>query len=89
MARMVTINQIPVDADDPCAMKAALELVRIRMVAGEQVEEFSIQSPVNRETIRFTPGNIKLLDQEIERLDRACRIKNGCAVPTRRMRFRY
>ncbi len=89
MTRMVTINRIEVDADDPCALKSALELVRIRIIAGENVEEFSLQSPVTRETVRFSPANMKALEAEIDRLDRACRRQNGCAVPTRRMRFRY
>lgn len=89
MPTMITIGGLTVDQDDPCALKTALEAVRLKLVAGEQVEELSIQSPVTRETVRFSPGKLSALDAEIQRLDRACRVRNGECRRGRRLIFRY
>lgn len=89
MARPMTIAGLSVDADDPCALKTALEAVKLKMLAGEQVEEMSIQSPVTRETVRFSPASMAALDAEIQRLDGACRLRQGKQPFRRRWTFRY
>ena len=86
---MTTIGGIAVDSSDPCQMKSALELLRLRFISGEQVEELSIQSPTTRETVIFSKANLASLDAEIARYSDACLRKCGKAVPTRRWRFRY
>lgn len=89
MTNVIKLAGISVDADDPCALKSVLEVVRLKMAAGEVTEEYSIQSPITRETVRFSPASLKVLDQEIDRLDRACRIKQGKRPPSRRWSMRY
>lgn len=89
MARMITLAGITVDADSPCDLKTALEAVRLKLLAGEQVEEMSIQSPVTRETVRFSPAKLSALEAEINRLERLCRAQQGKPVCGRRWSFRY
>lgn len=89
MPTMIKIAGITVDQDDPCAVKTALEAVRLKMISGEQVEEMSLQSPVTRETVRFSPGKLSALDAEIQRLDQACRLTQGQCRRGRRFIFRY
>lgn len=74
---MVTINGVSVDDGDPCALYQALYAVKLRFAAGESVEELTIQSPVTRETVRFSPANIKVLDAELMLLATACQAKQG------------
>lgn len=89
MPNIITLNGASVDAADPCALYQALYATKMRMIAGEQVEEMSIQSPVTRETVRFSPSNMKALDAELVRLGEACRIKNGGRRTGRRLPLRY
>ncbi|MDG4877642.1 hypothetical protein P9273_21300 [Mesorhizobium sp. WSM4935] len=77
MATLVTINGVAVDQDDPCALYQALYATKLRMLAGEHVEELSIQSPVTREQMRFSSANSKSLDAELMRLAAACTAKRG------------
>ncbi|MDG4854580.1 MULTISPECIES: hypothetical protein [unclassified Mesorhizobium] len=77
MPALVTINGVAVDQDDPCALYQALYAVKLRALAGEHVEELSIQSPVTREQLRFSGADIKALDAELMRLSAACSAKNG------------
>lgn len=82
--RPVVISGQTVDMDDPCELYRALYDVKLKILAGEHVEEISIQSPVSREMMRVSPANLKALDQELMRLAGACQAKqNGI-----RMRFR-
>jgi hypothetical protein len=86
---MVTINGASVDADDPCALYQALYAVKLRMLSGEQVGEMSIQSPVTREAVVFSPGRLADLDRELVRLSEACTLKTTGRRVTRRWKFRY
>lgn len=89
MANLIKLGGISVDADDPCALKSVLEVIRLKMISGEQVEEMSIQSPVTRETVRFSPTKLSALDAEIDRLDRACLRRQGKCPTPRRWSLRY
>lgn len=71
----VTINGVAVDMADPCALYQALYTVKIRILAGEHVEEIMLQSPVSREMMRVSAGNIAQLDKELARLSAACALK--------------
>ncbi|UXS04462.1 hypothetical protein [Agrobacterium tumefaciens] len=86
---MQKIGGATVDADDPCQVLAALQLVRTKLAAGESVEEFSIQSPTTRETVRFSPAKPAFLEQEIQRYSRLCSEKQGQRRCGRRWRFRF
>ena len=77
MPNMVTINGVAVDAEDPCALYQALYAVKLRILAGEHVEELQIQSPVTRELMRFSSANLKSRDAERMRLAAACSAKSG------------
>lgn len=72
---VVTINGAPVDTDDPCALYQALYAVKIKILAGEQIEEISLQSPVSREMMRVSAANMAQLDKELMRLSAACTAK--------------
>lgn len=86
---MVTINGASIDADDPCALYQTLYAVKLRMLSGEQVGEMSIQSPVTREAVVFSPGRLADLDRELVRLSEACTIKTTGRRISRRWKFRY
>lgn len=83
MTTMVKINGVDIDAADPCALYWALYQAKIKRAAGEQVEEFSIQSPVTRETVRFSPASMADVDRELKLLKAACELKQT----GRRQRF--
>ncbi|WP_137136566.1 hypothetical protein [Rhizobium sp. FKY42] len=89
MANMQKIGGAPVDVDDPCQVLAALRLVKTKLAAGENVEEFSIKSTATQESVRFTPAKPALLEQEIQRYERLCAEKQGTRTCGRRWKFRY
>ncbi|TRL35503.1 hypothetical protein [Rhizobium straminoryzae] len=89
MANIQKIGGASVDTDDPCQVLAALRLVRTKLAAGENVEEFSIQSPSTREMVRFTPAKPALLEQEIQRYERLCAEHQGTRTCGRRAQFRF
>lgn len=71
----VTINGVAVDMSDPCALYQALYAVKLKILAGEHVEEIMLQSPVSREMMRVSAGNVAQLDKELMRLGTACALK--------------
>ncbi len=73
----VKINGALIDGDDPCALYQALYAVKLQILSGERVEEMSIQSPVTREMVRFSPTSMAALDRELERLSAACTLKTS------------
>ncbi|CDX55901.1 conserved hypothetical protein [Mesorhizobium plurifarium] len=77
MPALVSINGVAIDQEDPCALYQALYAVKLRILAGEHVEELQIQSPVTRELMRFSAANLKSLDAELMRLAAACSAKSG------------
>lgn len=77
MANMVTIDGNSVDAEDPCALYQALYAVKLKLLAGDRVEEIEIRSPVNQRRLRVAASNIKALDDELMRLASACSAKSG------------
>jgi hypothetical protein len=88
MANMVTIDGHSVDAEDPCALYQALYAVKLKLLAGDRVEEIEIRSPVNQRRLRVAAGNIKALDAELMRVASACSAKNGRRVRyAKRIRF--
>lgn len=89
MASIVTINGAQVDTDDPCALYQALYAVKLKMLAGENVTEFSLQSPVTRETVTFAPGRMDELEKELMRLSAACTAATTGRRQSRRWRLRF
>lgn len=73
----VVINGATIDADDPCALYAALNTVLQHRMAGEAVEELTIQSPLTRETVRFSAIGIADFKRHLSDLAAACRRKRG------------
>lgn len=71
-----------VDADDPCALYQALYAAKLKLLAGERVEETEVRSPVTQQRVRVAVGNIAALDAELMRLAAACSARQG-----RRSRF--
>lgn len=77
MPNNVLINGASVDAEDPCALYQALYAIKVQILAGEHVEEFSIRSPVTQETFRVATAKLSDLNKELSRLADACSQANG------------
>jgi hypothetical protein len=80
MANLVTIGGTKVDADDPCALYQALYAAKLKILAGEHVEETEIRSPVSQRRIRLSAGsaaNMAALDAELRSLSAACEAKTS------------
>lgn len=86
---MIKLGGVSVDASDPCALYQGLYVVKLKLISGEMTGEYSIQSPVTRETVVFSPASLKSLDAEMTRLQAACQQATSGCRPSRRMRLRY
>jgi hypothetical protein len=78
MANLVSIGGAKVDVDDPCALYQALYAAKLKILAGEHVEETEIRSPVSQRRIRLSAGsaaNMAALDVELRGLASACELK--------------
>ena len=89
MPTMVTIGGASVDAEDPCALYQALYSAKIKLLAGERVEETEVRSPVTHRHIRVSVSNIAALDQELARLAQAWAAKNGTGRVRYAKRIRF
>lgn len=83
MPNLVTIGGASVDADDPCALYQALYAQKLRMIAGERVEETEIRSSVSQRRIKLSAANMSALDAELMALSAACTAKTGNGKRTR------
>ncbi|WP_107341040.1 hypothetical protein [Agrobacterium pusense] len=83
MANMVKIGSAMVDVEDPCALYAALYAVRAQRIAGGQIEESEIRSPVMQQRIKVASSSLADIDSELSRLRAACELK----TTGRRTRF--
>jgi hypothetical protein len=81
---MVTINGSSVDVDDPCALYQALYAVKLKILAGDHVEETEVRSPVTLNRIRVAAANLAAIDRELMKLSEACTLK----TTGRRARYR-
>lgn len=73
----IVIGGVDVDETDPCALWQALYAVKLRALSGESVEEIEVRSPVTNQRTKFFSSELKLLDAELDRLQRACDAKTG------------
>lgn len=89
MPMMVKIGGVPVDVEDPCALYAALAAAKAQRLAGEQVEETEIRSPVMHQRLKVASSSIADIDKELVRLQAACQAKTTGCRPSRRWTFRY
>jgi hypothetical protein len=80
----IKLGGVMVDADDPCALYQALYAAKLRMVAGEQIEETEYRSAVSQSRVRIAPANMAAIDDELMRLSTACQAKTS----GKRARFR-
>lgn len=88
MAYMVKIAGATVDAEDPCALYQALYAAKIRLLAGERIDEVEIQSPATRRRLRVAAGNMAAMDAELMRLAQACQARQGVRTRfAKRLRF--
>lgn len=83
MTNMVTIGGASVDAEDPCALYQALYAAKLKMIAGDHVEEIEVQSPSTRRRLKVSSGNMKAIDAELMSLSASCAAKNGNATRLR------
>jgi hypothetical protein len=74
---MVKIGAALVDADDPCALYAALYAVRVQRLAGGQIEESEIRSPIMHQRIKLASSSVADIDAELARLSAACELKTN------------
>lgn len=89
MTTMIKIAGMTVDADDPCAMYAALAAVKAKRLAGEQIEESEIRSPVMHQRVKIASSSIADIDRELVRLQSACQAKTTGCRPSRRWNLKF
>lgn len=89
MTNPVKIGGVTVDADDPCALYAALAAAKAKRLAGEQVEETEIRSPVMHQRLKVAASSIADIDKELVRLQAACQAKTTGCRPSRRWSLRF
>lgn len=89
MTNKVKIAGLLVDIDDPCAMYAALAAAKAKRLAGEQVEETEMRSPVMHQRIKVASSSLADIDKELVRLQAACQAKTSGQRPGRRWQMRY
>ena len=77
MPTYVTINGQQVDQDDPCALYQALYSAKLKLLAGDRMEEVEVRSPATHQRLRISASNMAALDAELGRLARACDAKQG------------
>lgn len=74
---LCVIGGVSVDVNDPCALYQALYSAKLKLIAGERLEEVEVQSPATRRRIRVAASNIAAIDGELMRLQAACEAKSG------------
>lgn len=72
---MIKIGGVTVDSSDPCALYQALYLTKLKLIAGERVEETELHSPATRRRIRIAAASIRDIDNELAALRDACERK--------------
>lgn len=77
MQTLIKLGGVEVDAEDPCALYQALYAAKLKLLAGERVEETEVRSPVTLQRVRVSVANIAALDDELMRLAAACSAKKG------------
>lgn len=77
MTNNVKIGGVTVDADDPCALYAALQKVRLRLIAGESVNDIWIQDFNGQRRTRFTGASMHELEAEMARQKDLCQQSTG------------
>ncbi|MGB3044190.1 MAG: hypothetical protein WBB98_13485 [Xanthobacteraceae bacterium] len=84
MPNMVTINDAPVDMDDPCAMATALRKLELQVVTGSGV----VMTRFGDDEVRWSAANLGRLRDLIDDYERRCNLKNGIRTRyAKRMRF--
>lgn len=89
MTNTVKIAGLLVDVDDPCQLYAALAAAKAKRLAGEQVEESEMRSPVMHQRIKVSSSSIADIDKELVRLQAACQAKTTGRRPGARWQMRY
>ena len=74
---IIKIDGADVDTDDPCAVYQALYAVKLKRVAGEQVNEVEIKSPVGQRRMQIATISLDDLNTELNRLADACQKKTN------------
>ncbi len=77
MPNMMKVGDIIVDIDDPCALYVALYGVRVKRLAGGQLEESEIRSPLMHQRIKLNSSSMSDIDGELARLKAACELKTN------------
>jgi len=85
----IVLGGVTVDMDDPCALYQALYSAKLRLLAGEQMEETEIRSPVSQNRVRLALANMAAIDAELQRLAAACTKKNTGQPGRYRKTMRY
>ncbi len=89
MPTLVKIAGVTVDAENPCALYQALYAAKLKLIAGDAVEEVEVQSPATRRRLRVSKGNLAALDAELSRLATACSQQTGGARTRFAKRIRF
>ena len=79
------MTDVPVDWTDPCARAAALRDAYYRMVSGQQETEIRTRTLDAEEMVRFGPGNLDALRNDLSAAETECLAKlAGQAVSPKR-----
>lgn len=89
MITLIKIAGFLVDPEDPCAMYAALATAKTKRLAGEQIEESEIRSPVMQQRIKVASSSMADIDKELVRLQAACQAKTTGRRPSRRWNLKF
>lgn len=71
----IKLGGVTVDLDDPCALYQALYATKLKLLAGEQIEETEIRSPVSQNRLRLSKANMVAIDAELLKLSTACTLR--------------
>lgn len=75
---IIRIGGQAVNVNDPCALYRALKGYRIKLAAGERVEEVEIRSPVTTRRTKFSAGSkLEDLDRMLADAKAACELSLG------------
>jgi hypothetical protein len=86
---LVKLGGVDVDMDDPCALYQALYAAKLKLLAGERMEETEIRSPVSQNRIRVSVANMAAIDAELLKLSTACTAKTTGRPGRYRKTVRY
>lgn len=73
MTDKITINEVELSIDDPCAIVKQLKIAKLKVALGETVS----MNRFGDDEVRFTEANLKGLETAIADFENQCALKQG------------